>query len=130
MDAGITRASIPERKDPHGWNTWDHLRTIHERLLAEHTFVDYSQRQTLDFETDAVEGATLLRGNAFCYRNVILEAECWFNLRYFVNLLRARADSCRYSPWVQRGGRVVRYHNVHVYKDYYHHRAFDLATDQ
>lgn len=101
------------------WNTWDHLRTIHERLLAEHTFVDYSQWQTLDFETDAVEGATLLKGQAFCYRNVNLEVECWFNLRYFVNLLRARADSCRYSPWVQRGGGVVRYQNVHVYEDYY-----------
>jgi len=130
MDAGISRASIPERADPHDWNTWDHYRTIHEIRLAQHPFVDHASPNTLEFEMNENEGVLLLRGHIYCLRNVVLEVEKWLDLRYFGTQLKVRGSSYRYSTWVYGGGRVLRYHNVHSGDSDYHHRVFDPATDQ
>ena len=125
MDAGLSRASIPERTDPHDWNTWDHYRNIHERRLEEHFFIDHSTPNTLEFRETGGDGIISLQGQVFCLRGVVLEVEKYFESRYFGGLHKVRCYSYRYVAWIQGGHPVLRYHNVHQNDNQYHHRVFD-----
>lgn len=128
MDVGLSRSSIPERKDPHGWNTWDRYQTIHEKRLAGHEFVDHSQPHTLEFTQDAATGRVHLLGYLYCLRGVVLEVDKHLDSRYFGALLKVRGVRYRYAAWIPGGHPVLRYHNMHHYDDFYHHRVFDPHT--
>ena len=128
MDAVLSRASIPERADPHDWNTWDHYRNIHERRLEEHPFVDHSNPNTLEFLDVGSEGILSLQGRVYCFRGVVLEVEKWYESHYFGTLRRVRCYSYRYAAWVEGGHPALRYHNVHRNDDEYHHRVFNPLT--
>ena len=130
MDASLARATIPERADPHDWNTWEHYLTIHQRRLETHPFIDHSIPHTLEFLETGGEGTLLLSGQVFCFRNAILEVEKWYESRYFGHLRKVRCYSYRYSAWIQGGHPILRYHNVHLNDNEYHHRVFNPLTGQ
>lgn len=50
MDAGLSRAGIVRKRDPHDWNSYDHYQTIHEKRLAVHPFIDESRPNTVESE--------------------------------------------------------------------------------
>ncbi len=130
MDASLSRASIPERNDPHDWNTWDHYRNIHERRISEHPFIDHSTPNTLKFLETGDEGVLSLQGRVYCFQSVALEMEKWYESQYFGHLRKVRCYSYRYAAWVQGGHRVLRYHNVHRNDAEYHHRVFNPLTGE
>lgn len=130
MDASLSRASIPERNDPHDWNTWDHYRNIHERRINEHPFIDHSTPNPLKFLETGDEGVLLLQGQVYCFRGVAPEVEKWYASRYFGHLRKVRCYSYRYAAWVQAGHPVLRYHNVHRNDNEYHHRVFNPLTGE
>lgn len=41
--------------DPHDWNTLDHYRTINDRRIEEHPFVDHNRPNTLRFTESAAD---------------------------------------------------------------------------
>ncbi len=104
MDASLSRASIPERNDPHDWNTWDHYRNIHERRISEHPFIDPSTPNTLKFLETGYEGVLSLQGRVYCFRSVALEVEQWYESQYFGHLRKVRCYSYRYAPTVMPPG--------------------------
>jgi hypothetical protein len=132
VDAGLSRAGIVRKRDPHDWNSYDHYQTIHEKRLAEHPFVDESGPNTVEFVFIKLGGILFLRqrGRVYCKRNVILEVEKEFETRRRGNVLQVRGVRYRYVAWVENDGRVLRYHNLHADPNEYHHRAFDPITDQ
>lgn len=130
MDASISRSEIPQRADPHDWNSYDHYRTIHEVRLAEHPFVDHDNPNTIVFDDTETEGIITQRGTVYCLRNVVLEVEKVMEVRYSGGQRRVRTMSFRYAAWVRSGGPVLRYHNIHRGDNEYHHRVFDPVTGQ
>ena len=130
MDAGLSRASIPQRNDPHDWNTWDHYLNIHERRLEDHPFVDHSSPNTLEFLEIGGTGELLLQGRGYCFRSVVLEVEKYYQSRYLGGLRRVRCYSYRYAAWIEGGHPVLRYHNIHLNDDNYHHRVFNPLTGE
>ncbi len=130
MDAGLSRSSIPERNDPHEWNTWDHYQTIHERRIAGHDFINHSKPNTLVFTEYEDEGVLALEGEIYCSGDVVLEVEKWFAIRYFGSLRKVRCFSYRYVAFVRGGNSLLRYHNVHSNDDDYHHRVFNPETGE
>ena len=124
------RASIPKRGDPHDWNTWDRYQTIHEKRLADHEFVDRSQPHTLEFTEDKASGRLHLLGYLYCLRGVVLEVDKHLDTRYVGRVLKVRGERYRYVAWIREGHPVLRYHNMHQYDDYYHHRVFDPRTGE
>ena len=124
------RSSIPERGDPHDWKTWDRYQTIHEKRLAGHEFIDHSQPHTLEFVHDADTGRVLLCGRVYCLRGVVLEVDKELETRYMASSLKVRGVTYRYAAWIPGGHPVLRYHNIHYYDDYYHHRVFDPRTGE
>ena len=128
MDASFSRLSIlPGGGDRHGWNSWDHYRSIHERRLAEHTFVDRSKPHTLIFE-ESTRNQIVLHGQVFCFRNVTLEVEKWFETRHIGLVRQVRCYSYRYVGWIQGGELALKYHNLHENPDDYIHRVYNLDT--
>ena len=128
MAAGISRSSTVSAGDPHGWNTWDHYRTIHDSQLEKHPFVNRDMGNTLRFTEEG--GEILLSGRLYCLRDVVLEVENRLEVRYFGQLMRVRGYSFRYAGWVEGGESILRYHNIHRYDDDYHHRVFDPRTGE
>ena len=130
MDAGLHRSSLPYRRDPHDWNTWDHYESIHHKRIDEHSFIDRSRPHTLTFTEDAPGRAIDLTGLVYCHRGVILEVDKRLETRYIGGLRKVRGISYRYAAWLPDGHPVLRYHNVHFYDDDYHHRVFDPRTGE
>ncbi len=130
MDASIPRSEIPQRKDPHDWNSYDHYRTIHEIRLAEHPFVDHDTPNTIVFDDTGEEGVIAQRGLVYCLRDVLLEVEKVMEVRYSGGQRRVRTVSFRYAAWIRGGNSVLRYHNIHRGDSDYHHRVFDPHTGQ
>lgn len=64
----------------------------------------------------------------YCFNDVILEVEKWFELADFGQVLKIRGFSYRYVGWVKDKHCILRYHNVHQDDDDYHHRIFDYGT--
>lgn len=130
MDARLSRSRIVRKRDPHDWNSYDHYRTIHEKRLAEHPFVDESQPNTLEFKFVEDQGVRLLlhEGRVYCKRGVILEVEKWFACRYAGEILQVKCILYRYVAWIKNGHPILRYHNLHENHDEYHHRVFDPQT--
>ena len=112
--------------DPHDWNTLDHYRTINDRRIEEHPFVDHNRPNTLRFTEE--RGGLSLRGEVYCLRGVVLTEENWLEIRYSGQLPRVRTYSFRYAAWVPGGNAVLRYHNRHRGDSSYHHRVFDPQT--
>ena len=123
----LLRGSIPPRKDPHDWNSWDHYQTIHENRLSEHPFV-VSFRDTLDFTFSVEDSDLYLLGQVYCEKGVILEVEKEFDVRYFGNILCIRCHNYRYIAWLPGEHPLLKYHNIHEDGDEYHHRIYDPAT--
>lgn len=130
MDARFSRSSIPERRDPHDWNTWDNYHTIHDIRLGDHPFVDWSREQTLNFSEED-EGTIVQRGSIFCSNDVVVRVRKYLEThRTNKGLLRVRGFSYRYVAWVQGHHPLLRYHNTHLYDDDYHHRVFNWRTGE
>ena len=129
MDVRLSRAKSPVGKgDPHDWNTYDHYRTIHEKYLDEHPFVDPERINRLQFMEK--RGEVLLRGQVYCQRNIILAVDQALEVRYAGNLMRVRPHFFRYASWVLGGHAVFRYHNMHANDAHYHHRVYDPRTGE
>ena len=132
MDVCLSRSSIPDRgADPHGWNTWDHYRSIHDQRTESHWFVEASD---LAFEISA-DSHIHLRGQIRCKRSVVLDVEKRLETQRVGNILRVRGSRYKYAAWIPRGQGVphtmlLRYHNIHERDDYYHHRVFSPHTGE
>ena len=127
MDVRLSRAKTAIGKgDPHDWNTYDHYRTIYEKYLDEHPFVDHDRTNLLQFKEK--RGEVLLRGHVYCQRGIVLAVDQAMEIRYSGQLLRIRPYFFRYAAWVYGGHPVLRYHNMHMNDDDYHHRAYDPRT--
>ena len=127
MVSDLLRGKIPFGNDPHDWNSWDHYLTIHENRLDEHPFVE-SFRDTLIFNESEDEGHIYLGGRVHCLKNVVLEVQKEFDIRYSGNILRVRCYSYSYVAWLPGEHLLLKYHNLHRDKDEYHHRIYDPAT--
>ena len=124
MDVRLSRAKAPIGKgDPHDWNTYDHYRTIHEKYIDEHPFVDHERTNQLQFKEK--RGEVLLRGQVYCQRDIVLAVDQALEIRYAGNLMRVRPYFFRYASWLVGGHAMLRYHNMHVDDDHYHHRVYD-----
>ena len=86
------------------------------------------RENTLRFTEE--HGEILLNGQVYCLQGVVLEVENRLEMRYSGHLLRVRGYSFRYSAWMQGGGPILRYHNIHQYDDDYHHRVFNPRTGE
>ncbi len=130
MDASLSRSGINRTTDPHEWNSYDHYRTIHEKRLAEHPFVDHDHPDSLEFRFFEFEGVTFLslQGRVFCKSNVVLEVEKLFETRYAGDRLQVRCAIYRYVAWTRNHQSILRYHNLHENHDEYHHRVFNPDT--
>lgn len=127
MVPDLLRASIPPRKDPHDWNSWDHYQTIHERRLNEHPFV-ISFQDTLDFKISEDWTSITLEGTVLCHKDIFLHVAKEFDARFFGNTLRVRCHTYVYIGWLQGEHLLLKYHNMHRTDDDYHHRIYDPAS--
>lgn len=67
MDVRLSRAKAPIGKgDPHDWNTYDHYRTIHEKYVDDHFFVDHARTNQLQFKE---------KEERFCYGDKCIAGE-------------------------------------------------------
>ncbi len=130
MDAGLSRSEIIRRRDPHGWNSYDHYRTIHEKRLAEHPFIDEAHSNTIEFIFFELNGVLFLRmaGRCFCRRRVLLDVDKLFETRYVGRTLQVRGLRYVYVAWIRSSNLVLKYHNVHQDAEDYIHRAYDPRT--
>ena len=69
-------------------------------------------------------------GEIYCLRNSVLEVEKYYESRNIGGILQIRCYSYRYFAYVRGGHKVLRYHNIHVRDDDYHHRVFDPLTGE
>ena len=76
------------------------------------------------------EGVLRLEGRVFCRKNVLLEVDKIFDIRYSGNILRVRCYSYSYVAWLPGQHLLLKYHNLHRDKDEYHHRIYDPATGE
>ena len=130
MDARFSRSSIPRRKDPHEWNTWDNYRTIHDVRLEDHPFVDWSKEQALGFDEEDEE-TIVLRGSLFCLNDVVVRVRKFLETQHTPKgLLRVKGFSYRYVAWVEGRHPILRYHNTHQGDDLFHHRVFNWRTGE
>ena len=116
------------KSDPHNWNTLDHYRSIHDRCLETHSFVDHTRPDTLKF-TDL--GDTVrLEGKVFCLRGVILAVEKILEVCEIGRQRKVRGKSYCYAAWIEGKHTILKYHNIHNNDDDYHRRAYDLLTGE
>lgn len=115
MEARFARASLTVKTDPHQWHTFEQYRIVHDQRLLEHHFIDWSRPNTLVFEEVEDEGVLLiqLKGNLYCYNNVILEVTKLFETRWVGNLLQVRGLRYIYIGYKRGGHLLLKYHNVH-----------------
>ena len=130
MDAGLSRARITKKRDPHDWNSYDHYRSIHDKRLAEHPFVDTSRPDSIEFEFVDAGYAPLLHmyGQVYCKRGLVLEVGKWFETRQPKRAFQIRGISYRYVVWITSDQLVLKYHNLHENPEEYHHRVYDLHS--
>ena len=129
MDAGLSRTSLTVT-DSHQWHTYEQYLIVHERRLAEHTFVNHANPHTLVFEEIEYEGIFWihLEGDVYCHEKVILKVEKWFETRTINNRVQVRGQLYRYVGYQQSGHIMLKYHNLHEDPNDYIHRAFNLDT--
>ena len=132
MVAHLSRSGIVRNNDPHGWNSFHNYVIIHEKLLSEHPFLDYSLPSTIIFREDRSEGIPRIRaeGVGYCRRDVILEFEKRLDIRYRGNILQVRAYSYIYVARIEGVGLVLKYHNHHANPAAYIHRAYNPLTGE
>lgn len=129
MDAGLPRASLAYgERDPHGWNSYDHYRTIHESRLEQHPFVDHDRPHTIVFDEEETDDEVVLRGRVYCFRDVVLEVTKRLEVRQSGGWRSVRSFSYRYVAWIENIGPVLRYHNLHRDPNEYVHRILDPQT--
>ena len=127
MDADVSRSKIVRKRDPHNWNSYDHYRTIHEKRIAEHPFIDTFRQNTLEFQFYEFNNiASLsLTGIVYCQRQITLDVEKWFLTRYIGKQLQVKCFSYRYIASKHRGTLILKYHNLHENPNDYIHRVFN-----
>ncbi len=112
MDVRLSRAKSPIGKgDPHDWNTYDHYRTIYEKYLDEHPFVDPERINRLQFMEK--RGEVLLRGQVYCQRNIVLAVDQALEVRYAGNLMRVRPHFYHHRVYDPRTGEEILYERLH-----------------
>ena len=84
-------------------------------------------RDTLGFASGA-EGVISLTGVVHCQKDVLLEVEKWFDVRYFGSTLRVRCHTYAYIGWVRGEHLLLKYHNLHRDRDAYIHRVYDPVS--
>ena len=87
-----------------------------------------SFQDTLRFSMSEDEGLLHLRGTVYCLKDVLLDVDKRFDIRYSGNILRVRCYSYSYVAWLPGEHLLLKYHNLHRDKDEYHHRIYDPAT--
>ena len=131
MDVCLSRSSVTgQDSDPHGWNTWDHYRSIHENRTENHWFIESHE---LEFTLEPPD--IHLRGHVYCLRGVVLRVDKTLETLQIGNTLKVRGTSYKYAAWIPRGRgaahtMVLRYHNVHLRDEDYHHRVFNPLTGE
>lgn len=115
MASGTHGATPLRGGDPHGWNSVENFRHIHETRLAEHPFVDHNKPHTLILEEYEVDENVYLSlcGEVYCYHNVIVEVAKYYDTMNFGGRLNLRGFSYRYNAHVKNGHNVLRYDNGH-----------------
>ena len=134
MDVRLPRSGIHPKTDPHGWNNWDKYKFINEKRLAEHPFVDSSKPHTLQYY-DSGSNITVVEGYVFCKQGVVLEVQKRLEKKMVAGRVQVRGLQYRYVAWIPRdssprGTPVLRYHNIHVSDEDYHHRVFNPQTGE
>ena len=125
MVSRLRRAEILPRNDPHGWNSWDNYRNVHERRLTEHHFV-ISYQDSLVFQIPDDDGPILLDGFVTCRNDVQLHVTKKLAVDHDNSGRRfVRCFSYRYIGVVPGSHILLKYHNLHDDSDEYIHRVYD-----
>ncbi len=82
---------------------------------------------TLSF-SEVDEGVLILSGTVQCLKNTLLGVRKLYKTRYSGHTLRVRCHTYVYIGWLQGEHLLLKYHNVHLNRDEYHHRIYDPAT--
>ena len=69
-------------------------------------------------------------GFLFCLHNVVMQVRKGLNVRRMGGLPQVRGFSYRYVAWVQGHHALLRYHNIHLNDDDYHHRVLNWRTGE
>ena len=128
----VSRSHLPIAtggRDPHGWQSWDNYRAVHERRLERHPFPDPSRPNTLDFDRVNPD-RWVLSGLVYCYRNAVLEVEKAYHTRRVGGrgIIQVRCYSFLYVGWIAGGNLALKYHNHHADPDEYIHRVYHPIT--
>ena len=112
MDAELY-SSEEERRDPHGWNSFENYVFVHETRLDEHPFIDHSVPNTLKFERVDVGGETiiLLSGEVYCQCGVVVGVTKYLETRVVQGRLQVRGFSYRYNARIKGRHNILRYDN-------------------
>jgi len=132
VDADISRSKIVRENDPHNWNSYDHYRTIHDKRIAEHSFIDGTKPNTLEFQFHEFKDELLLSlgGLVYCNHQITLDVEKWFETRYVGKQLQINCFSYRYIASKHRGTLILKYHNLHENHGEYFHRIFNPQSGE
>ena len=132
MAVNLSRSGIVKDNDPHGWNSYDNYRILHDKCMEEHPFMDTSIPNTIGFGFYRRGGVLYLRmfGRCFCQRRVIVRVAKEFETRYVGNILQVRAYSYIYVARIEGVGLVLKYHNHHANPAAYIHRAYNPETGE
>ena len=71
-----------------------------------------------------------MSGRVDCLKDVVLEVQKEFDLRYSGNIIRVRCYSYSYVAWMPGQHLLMKYHNLHRDRDEYHHRIYDPTTGE
>lgn len=118
--------------DPHDWNSWDHYRTIHDRRLEDHPFV-----QDHDLEWEVVEDAgsavlITLQGLIVCHKGVHVRVWKLLETRTVgQGVLQVRGCEYAYNAYFVNRFNILRYDNGHAEAPHeFHRHVFDLTTGE
>ncbi len=71
-----------------------------------------------------------MSGRVDCLKDVVLEVQKEFDLRYSGNIIRVRCYSYSYVAWIPGQHLLMKYHNLHRDRDEYHQRIYDPRTGE
>ncbi len=84
----------------------------------------------MDFSEEG-EDTIVQSGYVYCLNDVVIRVKKYMATnRTNQGLLRVRGFSYRYAAWVLGHNSLLRYHNIHLYDDDYHHRVFNWRTGE
>ena len=71
-----------------------------------------------------------MSGRVHCLKDVVLEVQKEFDLRYSGNSIRVRCYCYSNVAWIPGQDLLMKYHNLHRDRDEYHHRIYDPTTGE